>query len=73
MSAPDVEFPTTVDAVEAVEAGEVLEFIADWLTSAGPVVAADLARHLDPASYPVSALIADCRRLAVAFGADPAQ
>jgi hypothetical protein len=39
-----------------------------WLTAAGPAVAADLARHLDPAVYPLSAVIADGRRLAAAFG-----
>jgi hypothetical protein len=71
MSARDVEFPTTVDALEVIEAGEILEFVADWLTEAGPAVAADLARLVDPAFFPLSALIAEARRLAVAFGADP--
>jgi hypothetical protein len=71
--APRFEFPTTVDALDAIEAGEMFEFIAGWLTGAGPAVAADLARHLDPGHYRLSALIADCRRLGAAFGADPDQ
>ena len=68
MTAPSFEFPTTAEALDVIEAGEMFEFVADWLTAAGPAVAADLARHLDPAVYPLSVLIADCRRLAAAFG-----
>jgi hypothetical protein len=68
MSAPRFELSTTADALEVIEAGELFEFVADWLSSAGPAVAADLARHLDPAVYPLAAVIADCRRLAAAFG-----
>jgi hypothetical protein len=73
MTAParSFEFPTTVEALDVVEAGEVLEFVADWLSASGPPVAADLARHLDAASYPLAALIVDCRRLAATFGYDP--
>jgi hypothetical protein len=71
--APNFEFPTVVEALDVVEAGETLGFIADWLADAGPAVAAELARGLDPALYPLSALIADCRRLAAAFGYDPDQ
>ena len=70
MTRPDLEYPTTVEALDAVEAGEVLEFVADWLDSAGRAVAADLARLVDPAAYPLGSLAADCRRLAVAFGAE---
>jgi hypothetical protein len=71
MTTPGVEFPTAVEALDVIEAGEVFEFLADWLAAARPAVAADLARHLDPAVYPLAALIADCRRLAAAFGFDP--
>jgi hypothetical protein len=53
-----------------IEAGEMFEFGADGLSSAGPAVGADRARHLDPALYSRSALVADCRRLAVMFGAE---
>jgi hypothetical protein len=68
MNAPDFELSTTAEALDVIEAGETFEFVADWLADAGPAVAADLARHLDPAFYPLSALIGDCRRLAAAFG-----
>jgi hypothetical protein len=67
------EFPTTVEALDVIEAGEMFGFVADWLTDAGPAVTASLARLVDPAFYPVSALIADCRRLGAAFGYDPDQ
>jgi hypothetical protein len=64
------EFPTTVEALDVIEAGEMFDFVADWLTDAGPAVAASLARRLDPALYPLEALIGDCRRLAAVFGAE---
>jgi hypothetical protein len=62
---------TLPEAVDVVEAGEVFEFIADWLAAAGPAVATDLAGRLDPASYPLPALIGDCRRLATLSGPTP--
>lgn len=72
MTAParSFEFPTTVEALDVIEAGEMFDFVADWLTDAGPAVAASLARLVDPAFYPLEALIGDCRRLAAAFGAE---
>lgn len=66
--APSFEFPTVVEALDVIEAGETFDFVADWLTDADPAVAASLARLVDPALYPLSALIGDCRRLAAAFG-----
>ncbi len=70
MNAPSHPDTVTVDALDVVEAGEVLEFLADWLTGASPAVAADLARYMGPqaAAYPVVELAADLARLAAAFG-----
>jgi hypothetical protein len=73
MTGPDLEHPATVeslDALDVIEAGEVFEFIAGWLAAAGPAVAANLARVLDPGVYPLAALVADCRRLAAVFAAE---
>ena len=61
-----------MDPLDIIEAGEILDFVANWLTITSPAVAADLAAHLEPAIYPLDTLIADCRRLATAlFGPDP--
>jgi hypothetical protein len=61
-----------MEPLDIIEAGEILDFVANWLTITGPAVAADLAAHLEPGVYPLHTLIADCRRLAAAlFGADP--
>jgi hypothetical protein len=56
-----------MDPLDIIEASDMLDFVANWLTIAEPAVAADLARHLDPAPNPLHALIADCRRLATAL------
>jgi hypothetical protein len=61
-----------MEPLDIIEAGELLDFIANWLTVTGPAVSADLAAHLEPATYPLHTLIADCRRLATAlFDPDP--
>lgn len=61
-----------MEPLDIIEASEILDFMANWLTVTDPTVAADLARHLEPAVYPLHTLIADCRRLATAlFGPDP--
>jgi hypothetical protein len=65
-----LEHPVACDALDVVEAGETLEFLAGWLVGAGPAVAADLAAYMGPAAwaYPIAELVADLRRLARAMG-----
>jgi hypothetical protein len=61
-----------MEPLDVIEASEMLDFVANWLSLAGLAVAADLACHLAPAVYPLDTLIADCRRLATALsGPDP--
>jgi len=40
-----------LDQVEAVELSELCEFMAQWLSHAGPAVAANLDAHMGTAGY----------------------
>jgi hypothetical protein len=57
----------------ALELGEMLEFIADWLRADRRRLAASLARFVGSDAYRIDELAADLERFAFLFGADPAR
>ncbi len=52
---------------EAMELGEMLEFVADWLEAAPPAVAESLSSFGHP-SYPLTELRTDLMRFAFLLG-----
>lgn len=61
--------PTVLSDLDAVELGEILEFLVSWIGSA-PEIADSLHRHCG--GYSVTELRADFVYFAVLLGADPA-
>jgi hypothetical protein len=59
----------TLDAIDAVELAELLEFVHDWLADAPARVAASLRRHGGP-GYGIDDLRADLARFAFLLGGD---
>ena len=56
--------PVCLDAADAVELGELLEFLADWLVGGGELLAASLGRFVGIGAYDVDELRADLARFA---------
>lgn len=61
--------PVCLDPADAVELGELLEFLADWLVDGGELLAASLGRFVGSAAYDVDELRADLARFAFLLGA----
>jgi hypothetical protein len=59
----------SLDAEDAVELGEFLEFLHDWVDSA-PAVAQSLARFVGSDGYGLEDLRADLARFAFLLGGD---
>jgi hypothetical protein len=60
-------------AEHALDLGEMLEFIADWLRADRRRLEASLARFIGSDGYRIDELAADLERFAFLFGADPAR
>lgn len=61
--------PVVLDPVVAVECGELLEFVARWLSGDAFYLAASLGRFVDGAGYDINELRADLSGFAALFGA----
>lgn len=61
--------PVTIDALDAVELVECLEFLHDWLGAESEVIAEMLYRYTG-GCYSVAELRADLARLAFVLGGD---
>ena len=60
--------PVCLDAGDAVELGELLEFLAKWLVFDGERLAASFARFGGGAGYDIDELRADLSRFAFLLG-----
>lgn len=60
------------DADEAVELGELLEFVGRWLADDGECLAESLGRFVGIGGYDISELRADLSRFAVLLDGDEA-
>ena len=60
--------PVCLDAADAVELGELLEFLGGWLVSDGDRIGASLGRFVGTAGYGISELQADVSRFAFLLG-----
>ncbi|MGO9149743.1 MAG: hypothetical protein ACLP1E_16535 [Acidimicrobiales bacterium] len=60
--------PVCLDAGDAVELSEVLEFIGDWLVSDHEILAMSLGRFVGSGDYEVEEFRADVLRLAGLLG-----
>lgn len=56
--------PVCLDPLDAVELGEMLEFVGQWLASDGDRLGASLARFMGTDSYGIEELRADVMRFA---------
>jgi len=61
--------PVALDPVDAVECGELLEFLGRWLTGDGDYLAESLGRVVGVAGYGIDELRADLSRFAALIGA----
>jgi hypothetical protein len=61
--------PVSLDAVDAAELGELLEFLDQWLAGDSERVAASLTCFIDGAGYGLGELRADLTRFAGLLGA----
>ncbi|MFN0181048.1 MAG: hypothetical protein ACKVZ0_19755 [Gemmatimonadales bacterium] len=59
-----------LDADEAVELGELLEFVGRWLADDGERLAESLGRFVGIGGYDIGELCADLSRFAVLLGVD---
>lgn len=57
--------PVCLDAADAVELGELLEFLGRWLVSDGDRLGASFGRFVGTAGYGISELRADVSRFAL--------
>jgi hypothetical protein len=58
----------TVSVDHAIELGELLEFVSDWLGAAPPAVAASLSDFVGAPGYDVADLRADLTRFSFLLG-----
>ena len=60
--------PVCLDAGDAAELGELLDFLGDWLVREGSVLAESLGRFLGMDSYDIDELRRDLSRFAFLVG-----
>ena len=61
--------PVTLDCVDAVECGELLEFIGRWLAGDGDFLAGSLGRFVGGVGYDIDELRADLSRFVALLSA----
>ena len=62
--------PVALDGGDAVELGELLEFLAGWLDRDGDLLAGSFRRFVGCDGYDLDELRADLSRFAFLFGGD---
>jgi hypothetical protein len=60
--------PVCLDAVDAVELGELLEFLGNWLVSEREILVVSLCRFVGSGDYEIDEFRADVLRLAGLLG-----
>ena len=65
--------PVYLDPADAIELGELLEFLGDWLLSERESLAAPLSRFIESAAFGIDDLRADVSRSAFLLGAGNGQ